>query len=197
MSDNFCFFPQLHHKVLLQGEELLDFEAKAQAEADRKAKEKALQDRSRRLKEAADVQDSDEDSSGDEEDEADGHETAASKQAVNDAETGFSGGFLDDFLPETSQGPIDLFVRSAPRSEFTTGVLQPDGSYHFPSLREQTRARLFPFVERRRKVDAFGEVIDLQAWQSTNKAGENKADAAATTLGKRKRDEPKVRPKFI
>lgn len=177
---------------MLAGEELEAFKARTQAREDQKAKEKALQDRSRRLKEAADVEDSDEDSSADE-DEGDDEERQMAKAALNDAETGFSGGFLDEFLPETAQGPIDLFVRSTvPRSEFTQGVLQPDGSYFFPSLREQMRSRLFPFIERRRKVDAYGEVVDFQAWQNKGKAADPKPDQAGGPLGKRKRDEPKV-----
>lgn len=179
---------QLHHKIMLQGEELAAYEEQQRLEAEQKAKEKALQDRSRRLKEAAEVGDSDESSGEEDEGDADDRETA--KAAINDAETGYSGGFLDEFLPESSQGPIDLYVRAAPRSEFTQGVLQPDGSYYFPSLREQTRARLFPFVERRRKVDAYGEVIDVQAWQSRGKTADTKAEE--TVLGKRKRDQPQV-----
>lgn len=174
---------------MLEGEELAAYEAHEREVADRKAKEKALQDRSRRLKEAADLGDSDESSGEEDEGDAEGRDEA--KGVLNDAETGYSGGFLDEFLPESSQGPIDLFVKAAPRSEFTQGILQPDGTYYFPSLREQTRTRLFPFVERRKKVDAYGEVVDVQAWQNRGKAAENKPEE--TVLGKRKRDQPQVR----
>ena len=112
------------------------------------------------------------------------------------------GGYLDEFAPEDSAGSFDTYVRGqfVNRSEFTLpleGKTTESGKeLVFPSLRELPRLRVFPFVEKRRKVDAYGELVDVQGWLSRGKTEADQATeaaAAAVTLGKRKREEEAVK----
>ena len=187
-------------------------------EAAEKAKQKALSDRTRRLKEAADAAeddssaDEDDASSGEDEPEDDadagleaGMDDATMKDVTNrqrttfvDAEggaglyaDGLTTGIYDEFIgDEKNLGSFDIYVGGAQnRSEFTIPIKRENGELYFPPLREQQRFRMYPFVERKRKVDAYGEVVDVAAWLSRGKNEADQAEAAKDVLGKRKRDE--------
>lgn len=204
----------MNKKVFLEGEELAAYQEEKKIEAAAKAKAKALSDRTRRLKEAADLA-ADAVSSGDssssaseaeEEDEA-GLEagmddamrdiTRPSKRvlATIDAEGGAADeglvtGIYDEFIGDQDRlGSFDIYTRGQPRPEFTLPVKKDDEEEYYPPLREQTRLRMFPFVEKRRKVDAYGEVVDVSAWLSRGKSEADIVEGAKDVLGKRKRDE--------
>lgn len=72
------------------------------------------------------------------------------------------------------QQSFDIYVK---------GSTAQKGSTFFKSSEAQApRFRMFPYVERRRRVDDFGEVIDVNAWLRKGKMFDAKAeeeDAAA------------------
>ena len=204
----------MHEKVSLEGDELAAYQAQKKEEAETQAKEKARVDRTRRLAEAEGLDESD-DSSGDEDDNdaamsvdedeilrdvTNGRRRKAPRVTAGDAETGtsgvsvdisFFGGYSDEFIDDaaTQQGGFDVYVRGqqARRPEFTVAIKGEDGELYIPSLREQQRLRLFPFIERRRRVDAYGEIVDVAGWLSRGK-NEEQSQAVESSLGKRKRD---------
>ena len=190
------------------------YQEEKKVEAAAKAKAKALSDRTRRLKEAADAA-ADAESSGSESssaDELDQEDEAGLEAGMDDAMRDITnrpskralatidaeGGAADDALvtgiydefigSEDRLGSFDIYTRGQGRSEFTLPIKKDDEEY-LPPLREQTRLRMFPFVEKRRKVDAYGEVVDVSAWLSRGKSEQDAAEGNKDILGKRKRDE--------
>lgn len=93
---------------------------------------------------------------------------------AGEATTRRYGDFADDasgLAGGRGAGGFDMFVRRAP-------------------------TRRFPFVERRARVDAYGEAIDVNGWLARGRVVEQKNDAAQQlAIGKRKREEEEeVRP---
>lgn len=98
--------------------------------------------------------------------------------------------FLDDI--KTSQiGGFDIYVRQG-------GAANPSRSMALPHANQiqNTRYRMFPYFERRRKIDGYGEAVDIEGWKTRNKAPEEieaalqngeLASLANGALGKRKR----------
>ena len=189
---------QIHEKVNLEGEELATFQSQQKEDESNKAKQRALQDRTRLLAEADD-EDEDDSASDESGNESDADLPKAKRLVAEDAETGggnlgFSTyGYSDEFIdqaPSNQSGGFDLYIRGQmlKRSEFTLAIKQDDGNMYIPNLRELPRMRMFPFVERRRRVDAYGEIIDVAGWLSRGKAEEAARSAVSeSTLGKRKR----------
>jgi cleavage and polyadenylation specificity factor subunit 2 len=57
--------------------------------------------------------------------------------------------------------------------------------------------RMFPYVERKRKVDAYGETIDVANWLRKGKVLEEEGESEEVREAKRKKaeeEEAKVRP---
>lgn len=104
-------------------------------------------------------------------------------------------GAWDEFLDDTraSQiGGFDIYVR-----QNTTANALKSMSMPLANQGQNTRYRMFPFFERRRRVDGYGEAVDIEGWKTRNKAPEEveaamnaeNGDGAgiAGSLGKRKR----------
>lgn len=212
---------KMRKKVVLQGEELMTYLEEQRAVKEKEQKAKAMAERNRRMMEADDANassDSD-DSSDDDDDLAD---KSAKKEAAEAAEadeeagkgagtglgpgayaepgsvpsarfgrkgamTTATGGAWDEFLDDSrgaTTGGFDIYVRRSTGND----VLQPMSAPN----QMQLRYRMFPFFERRRKVDGYGEAIDIEGWKTRGKAPEEiEAVLAAENgvLGKRKRQE--------
>jgi cleavage and polyadenylation specificity factor subunit 2 len=184
-------------KVALEGEEL-----EAHLEAERVAKEKELahkaaQERSRRMLEADDLEDSDSDDEDDDEAEVDAADMALDKIGTDAMErqegkggqistTGIPGAgnaFMetDDFRTAS----FDIFVKG--QQMRTTSFF--GGGRAGPSA-GQTRFRMFPFVERKmRKVDVYGETLDVGAWIRKGREIEEEVESPEVREAKRRKKE--------
>jgi len=236
---------QLDFKRPLIGQELVAHQDKLRAVEAAEAKQKALLERSRRLREAAGNQNEASDSESDDDDAAppaatngvNGHDDDAMstgdgerevmRDLTNDADRQLGTGgdtetaatatiraaanwdeFVDagDAQPMTGGG-FDTYVRGQVARRLEYSVPAPGATADERPI-APTRLRLFPFVERRRRVDQYGEVIDIQGWLSRGKTVEGQqATANATSssdfgaqardsliLGKRKRDDADDKP---
>lgn len=176
----------MHRKVFLEGDEL---EAHLNAEkeaADLIEKQRAALERSRRMLHAdGDASDSDSDASDAEDDVAEemgGDEPAAPIRRRTGGFTGGAGAW-DEFLDEEALAgqargvSFDIYVR---------------GEYGVRKLTEGNglpRFRMFPVVERKRRVDAYGEAIDVEGWLRRGVDEDPLSQGARQVLGKRTREE--------
>ncbi|KAH9467022.1 hypothetical protein Pst134EA_000848 [Puccinia striiformis f. sp. tritici] len=129
---------ELRRKVILEGEELEQYLEEERRAQERKAKAAAMLARSRQL-----MEDEESDESGSE------SESETDAMAVAKTLTG-AGASWDEFVDEKEPMAFDIYVKGGSATRFSGG-------------RTQT-FRMFPVVERRRKVDGFGEVIDVDGW---------------------------------
>jgi cleavage and polyadenylation specificity factor subunit 2 len=205
---------QIDSKQFLAGAELEEYLEQEKQVQEREAKHRAALDRSRRMREAAaeqgDETDTSESEGEDDEDEEDeersqaggsadgktnGGDVVMSEPGAGKEPSGFGGGggvprpvggggawdeFLDPLAQEGRQGTFDIYVR---------GRLGEAGE----GVGVQARVRMFPYFERRRRVDPYGEVIDVKGWLMRGKQEEDPLLAPTmpgeTVIGKRKREE--------
>lgn len=87
-------------------------------------------------------------------------------------------GLLDEFVDEgdISALSFDIYVRNTAASRPNSRLLTQ-------------RFRMFPYVERRRRVDAYGEVIDVDGWLRRGEDAGDKAKEESRREGKRERPE--------
>ncbi|GAA5964649.1 hypothetical protein JCM3765_007657 [Sporobolomyces pararoseus] len=178
---------EMHRKVFLEGEELEAHLAAEREAADLVAKQQAALERSRRMMHTdGDASDSDSDASEAEEDVAEEMATDEQQLAPIRRRTGgFTGGAgaWDEFLDE------DALVGQARGQSFDIYV---KGEYGVRKLTEGNglpRYRMFPVVERKRRVDAYGEAIDVEGWLRRGVDEDPLTARAKQVLGKRTREE--------
>jgi len=173
----------MNSKVPLQGTELEAFLAKEKAAKDKEAAHQASMARNQRILEAdEDESDDDSDSDSEEEDEV--------ERALNESH-------MDT---DESPGPVtSRRKRKTPKDEddadwgldmdetkqllsfdiYLKGNVSKATSF-FKSAGSQThRFRMFPYVEKKRRVDEYGETIDVGMWLRKGKVLENEADDEA------------------
>lgn len=180
----------MKRKIYLSGAEL-EAHLLAEAEAaELAAKHQAVLERSRRMLHA-DGDSDDSDSDADEE-EVEEEEDGAAPEAVRRRTGGFTGGAgaWDEFLDEST-----LIGRAGGQS-FDIYV---KGEYGVRRVMEGLpRYRMFPVVERKRRVDAYGEAIDVEGWLRRGVedealgglgGGAKLGGGAQAVLGKRPREE--------
>jgi len=129
---------ELRRKVILEGEELEQYLEEERRAQERKAKAAAMLARSRQLMEDEESDESASDS-----------ESETDAIAVARTLTG-AGPSWDEFVDEKEPMAFDIYVKGGSATRFSGG-------------RTQTY-RMFPVVERRRKVDGYGEVVDVDGW---------------------------------
>lgn len=181
-------------KVYLAGAELEAYQEAERVAAEDEAKRQAMLDRTRRNMHADDGDESDSDE--DEDDAANGPATPDEFDGVGSAALvprrvgGFTGGAgaWDEFLdsPQGGQAKAQSF------DMYVKGSYAQRGGQALGN--ELARYRMFPVVERKRRVDAYGEAIDVQGWLKRgiedDPFGVDKLKAAAgVVLGKRTREE--------
>mgnify|MGYP001602463906 CR=1 FL=1 len=178
----------MKRKIILSGAELEAHLETTRLAAELEAKHLEALDRSRRMMQADADSDSDSDDSGDEEDR---HEQEAVEpgSGVRRRTGGFTGGAgaWDEFLDPANAGAggqsFDVYVRGA----FSKRAVV-DGRETLQ------RYRMFPVVERKRRVDAYGEAIDVEGWLKRgveeDEFGREKVPGVTLpVLGKRTREE--------
>lgn len=177
---------QMHARILLEGDELESYRS-AEEEArqlirDEAAKARAVLARSRRRIEADEGDESDSDSDSDEEGAGTGDgalgefaEPGSSmrkrKHQVAFEEVGELQGDGLKQSDESNNVSFDIYLKgNASRATSFFGKSAGMGSQHGAG----SRFRMFPFFERKKRIDAFGEVIDVGRWKA--KRGEMDAD---------------------
>ncbi|KAK4049853.1 hypothetical protein OIV83_003909 [Microbotryomycetes sp. JL201] len=187
----------MKRKVYLEGEELERYLQAEKEEAEREARHQAMLDRSRRMMNAdgdeSDTDDEDSDNEGDtgraNDQDHDVANEAGDALARSRRTGGFTGGAgaWDEFLDESALTgraggqSFDIYVK---------------GEYGIRrNLEGLPRYRMFPVVERKRRVDAYGEAIDVDGWlrrgTEDDPFGRPKEliQAQQQALGKRAREE--------
>ncbi|UZJ57241.1 hypothetical protein CBS101457_006561 [Exobasidium rhododendri] len=171
---------EMHSKVPLEGEELERYEEAQRVASDRVAQQKALLARStRRLEADEDEGSSDSGQSDDEsdpedvimeQDEAGDEQGSKSNVLVSRKRGGGAGGRLGmnkneeeevNFNPEIS---FDIYLKgkaSRVTTFFGTSSERASGRY-----KTGIRFRMFPMVEKKRRVDTYGETLDISKWLS-------------------------------
>ena len=173
----------MYRKVPLTGLELELFQQKEQAARDKEAAHQALLARNQRMLEAdEDDSDSDDsDSDADEEDEVrrelgggDAMETDGSgknnegRQSKRKSDKGMDGDWLDGDEGLTKQLlSFDIYLK---------GNVSKSTSF-FKNTGQSQRFRMFPYVEKKRRVDDYGETIDVGMWLRKGKALEEEAES--------------------
>ncbi|TFK43712.1 beta-lactamase-like protein [Crucibulum laeve] len=170
----------MHHKVPLQGAELEEYQQKERAIEEEKARQQAALARERMVLEA-DEGDSDEDSDSDA-DEEDEVQQALGGDLMDTGPDGEGGGRrrkgdkgLDgDWGMDGDEGltkqllSFDIYIK---------GNVSKSTSF-FKSAGGQTqRFRMFPYVEKKRRVDDYGETIDVGMWLRKGKVLEEEAES--------------------
>ncbi|KAF5388054.1 hypothetical protein D9615_000560 [Tricholomella constricta] len=172
---------RMNHKVPLQGAELEAYQQKERAAKEKEAAHQAALARNQRMLEAdEDESDSDSDSDADDEDEV--------RQALeNDMETDGAGGDQEvGRRRKTDRGTGDVDWGLDGDEGLTKQLLSFDiyikgnvskATSFFKSAGGQTqRFRMFPYVEKKRRVDEYGETIDVGMWLRKGKVLEEDAE---------------------
>ncbi|THG98212.1 hypothetical protein EW026_g3930 [Hermanssonia centrifuga] len=140
----------INSKVPLQGAELEEYLAKERSVKEKEAAKKAAEERRQRILEA-DEDDTDEDSDSD-----------SDSDDENEVERAL-GGDMD--TSDDAKMPKDRKRNSSKATSFfksTEGQVQ--------------RFRMFPYVEKKRRMDEYGEMVDVGMWLRRGKALEEDAE---------------------
>lgn len=172
----------------LQGTELEEYLAKERAVKEKEAAKKAAEDRRQRILEA-DAEDTDEEEDDSDEDSEDENEVELALDAgdMDIAEdlkprkdAGRRGGkrrdtddatwsaTLDDDGVSRQMLSYDIYLKGNV-SKATSFFKSADGQ-------PQQRFRMFPYIEKKRKIDDYGELIDVEMWMRKGKALEENAE---------------------
>ncbi|KAG6821557.1 hypothetical protein H0H93_000066 [Arthromyces matolae] len=172
---------RMNHKVPLQGAELEDYLAKERAVKEKEAAHQAALARNQRMLEA-DEDDSDSDSDSDaEEDEVrqaleddmgdldgdlknEGERRRKTDRNTGDVDWGIDGdeGLTKQFLS------FDIYLK---------GNVSKANTFFKSIGGHTTRFRMFPYVEKKRRVDEYGETIDVGMWLRKGKVLEEDAES--------------------
>ncbi|KAI6047478.1 beta-lactamase-like protein [Pisolithus marmoratus] len=185
---------KMNSKVPLQGTELEMYLAKERAAKEKEAAHQAAIVRNQRVLEA-DEDESDEESDSDSEeeeveralddddDDMDGseHSVRPGRRRKHDkAEDNADwGGDMDDGLTKTLLS-FDIYLKGNV-SKSMSFFKSADGPTH--------RFRMFPYVEKKRRVDEYGETIDVGMWLRKGKVFEDDAETEEVKEAKRKQAE--------
>ena len=152
----------VHRRVRLVGEELRAHVERARAANEAQERERSHLERSQRKLEADEDESSESESSSDDADDDGGDGLHASTRDLAPERLGNEGTSLS----------FDIYLRgSASRMQPTLA----DGEYG--EYGAGVRYRMFPFAERKRKVDGYGEAIDTARWLSRRRRIEAEQEA--------------------
>ncbi|KAL4076148.1 beta-lactamase-like protein [Scleroderma citrinum] len=183
---------KMNSKVSLQGAELEAYLAKERAAKEKEAAHQAAIVRNQRVLEA-DEDESDEESDTDSEEEevertlnddemdTSDHSNHVSRRRKHDKNEDNAdwGGDMDDGLTKTLLS-FDIYLKGNV-SRLTSFFKSADGQTH--------RFRMFPYVEKKRKVDEYGETIDVGMWLRKGKVFEEDAESEEVKEAKRRQAE--------
>lgn len=163
-------------KEPLQGAELEQYLQKEQAAREKEAASQAALARQQRILEAdEDDSDSDSDSDEDEEDEVrralgqtDDPDERSLKSRKGDNSDGNDWNHIDDEGLTKQLLSFDIYLKGNV-SKATSFFKHVGGQTH--------RFRMFPYVEKKRRVDEYGETVDVGMWLRKSKILEDEAES--------------------
>ncbi|KAH9849995.1 beta-lactamase-like protein [Lenzites betulinus] len=204
---------EMHSKVPLQGAELEEFLAKERALREKEAVQQAALARSQRMLEADEGQsdsdsDSDNDSDDSEENEVErtlGDDLMDTTDEVKRAREGPNassrsgtkrkrgdGGGGDGADWALGNDPDDGVTRIS-FDIYLKGHVAKTTSF-FKSAEGQTqRFRMFPYVEKKRKVDEYGETVDVGMWLRKGRVLEEDAEDEEAKEARRRKEEEEAK----
>lgn len=169
----------MNSKVPLQGAELEEHLAKERAIKEKEVAKKAAEERRQRILEAdeADTEE-DDDSDSDEDDEneveralenemnLDGDEDEPKERKRRDRKRSGAGkaawsSAVDDDGVAKQMLSYDIYLKGN-MSKATSFFKSADG--------QSQRFRMFPFIEKKRRIDEYGELLDVEMWLRKGKA---------------------------
>ncbi|KAH9938343.1 cleavage and polyadenylation specificity factor subunit [Fomitopsis serialis] len=192
---------EMHAKVPLQGAELEEYLAKERAVQEKEAAQKAAQARAQRILEADEGEDdTDEDSEAESDDEENEVEEALDDELMDTDDgappqappngrmkrksqkggTGEGKDWIDDVGDELAQKlSFDIYLK---------GNVSKATSF-FKSEGQTQRFRMFPYVEKKRRVDEYGETVDVGMWLRKGKVLEEDAESEEVKEMRRRAEE--------
>lgn len=192
----------MNSRVPLQGTELESYLAKERVIKEKEAAQQAAIVRNQRMLEA-DEDESDEESDSDEEDEVeralnedqmdtiDGDSpvtTSTRRRKAEKTEDNTDWGLdMDDGLTKTLLS-FDIYLKG--NVSKATSFFKSTGGY-------TQRFRMFPYVEKKRKVDEYGETVDVGMWLRRGKVFEQEAESDEMKEAKRKQAEEEAKVVFF
>lgn len=177
----------MYSKVPLQGAELEEHLQKERAVKDKQAAKKAAEERRQRILEA-DAEDTDEDSDSDSDDndenEDDENEVEMalggddddapkpvkprkSKKRRDIDDAGWTAAVDDDGLSKQMLS-YDIYLK---------GNVSKTTSFFKSSDGQMQRYRMFPYIEKKRRIDEYGELVDVEMWMRKGKVLEENAQS--------------------
>lgn len=192
----------MHRKVPLQGEELEEFLAKERAAREKEAAQQAALARTQRMLEADEADsesDSDSDSDSDEENEV---ERSLGDDFMDTAEEGKRRPNGRAKRKRGELGPADGADWGEEADEGVTrisfdiylkGNVAKATSFFKSAESQMQRFRMFPYVEKKRRVDEYGETVDVGMWLRKGKALEEDTESDEVKEAKRRREEEEAK----
>ena len=197
----------MHSKVPLQGAELEEFLAKERAAREKEAAHQAALARTQRMLEADEAEsDSDSDDSdnsdSDEENEVErtlGTELMDADEDAKPSRTSGRGGKrkrdtggADGAEWGLGNEPDEGVARISFDVYLKGHVAKATGFFKAADGQTQ-RFRMFPYVEKKRRVDEYGETVDVGMWLRKGKALEEDAESDETKEAKRRKEEEEAK----
>lgn len=183
----------------MQGAELEAYQEKERAVKEKEAAEKAAMARNQRMLEA-DEDESDSDSDSDDEDEVEevlgedamdiGNEPDSKRRKGDKSGDGDWGMDGDEGLTKQLLS-FDIYIK---------GNVSKATSFFKTAGGQTQRFRMFPFIEKKRRVDEYGETVDVGMWLRKGKVLEEDAESDEVKEARRLQqadDDAKVGPLFI
>ncbi|KAF5363964.1 hypothetical protein D9756_000393 [Leucocoprinus leucothites] len=181
---------KMHNKIPLQGAELEAYLQQEKEQKDKEAAQQAAIARNQRMLEAdEDESESDSDSDAEEEDEV--RRTLEGDMDVDDDNKTLrrrKGDNLDsaDWAMDGDEGLTKQFLSF---DIYLKGNVSKATSFFKSTGTQAQRFRMFPYVEKKRRVDEYGETIDVGMWLRKGKALEEEAESDEIRDYKRKLQE--------
>lgn len=203
----------MNSKEALQGAELEEYLAKERAKKEKQAAKKAADERRQRILEAdeADTEDDESDSDSDDDDDDDENEV---ERALGEDNMNVDG----DSSPQPQSKRRDTKRGGGVGGKAAwSSALEDDGvakqmlSYDiylkgnvskatsfFKSADGQTqRFRMFPYVEKKRRMDEYGELLDVEMWLRKGKALEVEGESEEIKEMKKVKAEEELKVRYV
>jgi cleavage and polyadenylation specificity factor subunit 2 len=178
---------QLNSKVPLTGVELEIFQQKQRLAREKAAVAQAALARNQQLLEADEGEDSS-DSDSDAADEEDVERALGLDSEGTRADGADWGRGMDADESGRQMLSFDIYLK---------GNVSRAVSFFKSAGKENQRFRMFPYVEKKRRVDEYGEVIDVAMWVRRGRIMEEEAEDEEAKERKRQEEEAKVSGFFI
>jgi cleavage and polyadenylation specificity factor subunit 2 len=176
-------YVQLNSKVPLTGVELEIFQQRQRLAREKAAVAQAALVRNQQLLEADEGADSS-DSDSDAEDEEDVERALGLDTEMTRADGADWGRGMDTDDSGRQMLSFDIYLKG--------NVSRATSFFKKSTGKENQRFRMFPYVEKKRRVDEYGEMIDVAMWVRRGKIMEEEAEDEEAKERKRQEEEAKV-----